>query len=272
VPEIARALLVGEAATAKRLVRAKQKIRHAAIPYRVPPPESLPARLPAVLTVLYLIFNEGYAATSGAELMRRELAGEAIRLARLLVDLMPAEPEAAGLLALMLFHDARRGARLDEAGDLVTLDQQDRRRWDHTTIATAEALLDGALAGRRPGPYQVQAAIAACHATVADAADTDWPQIVVLYDQLLRFQPSPVVALNQAVAVGMAFGPAAGLRLVDELGAALAGYPLLPAVRADLLRRLDRRPEAATAYQKAIEQAATDVERRYLQRKLAEVS
>ncbi|WP_169979945.1 RNA polymerase sigma factor [Microbispora sp. H10836] len=273
--EIARAFLVGEQAMAKRLARAKQKIRHAAIPYRVPPAHLLPERLPAVLAVLYLLFNEGYSATAGAGLVRHDLASEAIRLARVLVRLMPDEPEAAGLLALMLMHHARRAARLDEAGDLVVLEDQDRGRWDAGQIAEGVALLDGALGRGRPGPYQVQAAIAACHATAARPEDTDWAQIAVLYGLLARLVPSPVVELNRAVAVGMAHGPAAGLALVDALretlreSGALAGYHLLPAARADLLRRLGRTAEAAEAYREAAGLAATDAERRYLARRLA---
>ncbi|MFG1861330.1 RNA polymerase sigma factor [Microbispora bryophytorum] len=269
--EIARAFLVGEQAMAKRLARAKQKIRHAGIPYRVPPAHLLPERLPAVLAVLYLLFNEGYSATAGADLVRHDLAAEAIRLARVLVRLMPDEPEAAGLLALMLLHHARRAARLDEAGDLVVLEDQDRGRWDAGLIADGVALLDGTLRRGRPGPYQVQAAIAACHATAARPEDTDWAQIAVLYARLARLVPSPVVELNRAVAVGMAHGPAAGLALVDALRetGALAGYHLLPAARADLLRRLGRTAEAAGAYREAAGLAATDAERRYLARRLA---
>ncbi|GIH60843.1 RNA polymerase sigma factor [Microbispora siamensis] len=269
--EIARAFLVGEQAMAKRLARAKQKIRHAGIPYRVPPAHLLPERLPAVLAVLYLLFNEGYSATAGADLVRHDLAAEAIRLARVLVRLMPDEPEAAGLLALMLLHHARRAARLDDAGDLVVLEDQDRGRWDADRIAEGVALLDGALRRGRPGPYQVQAAIAACHATAARPEDTDWPQIAVLYARLARLVPSPVVELNRAVAVGMAYGPAAGLALIDGLRetGALAGYHLLPAARADLLRRLGRTAEAADAYREAAGLATTDAERRYLARRLA---
>jgi RNA polymerase sigma-70 factor, ECF subfamily len=272
--EIARAFLVPEATMSKRLVRAKQKIRNAGIPYRVPPAHLLAERTVAVLGVLYLLFNEGYSATAGADLVRQNLSAEAIRLARTLARLMPDEPEAAGLLALMLLHDARRETRVDGAGELVTLEYQDRSRWDRDEIAEGVDLLEKALARGRPGPYQVQAAIAACHATAAEAADTDWPQIAILYAQLARMVPSAVVALNRAVAVGMADGPAAGLALVDELAAAgaLAGYHLLPATRADLLRRLGRAEEAAAAYREALALVTTDAERRYLTRRLAEVT
>ena len=270
--EIARAFLASEPTMAKRLVRAKQKIQNAGIPYRVPPAHLLPERTPGVLAVLYLLFNEGYSATAGANLVRQNLCAEAIRLARVLTTLMPDEAEAAGLLALMLLHDARRAARLDAQGDLVTLEDQDRARWDKAEIAEGVAALEGALRRRQPGPYQVQAAIAACHATAATAADTDWAQIAALYEQLAWFLPTPVVELNRAVAVGMAQGPAAGLPLVAALEASgkLAGYHLLPATRADLLRRLGRRSEAAAAYRDALELASTDAERRFLSRRLAE--
>jgi len=272
--EIARAFLVGEPTMSKRLTRAKQKIRHAGIPYRVPPAHLLPDRTPALLAVLYLLFNEGYSATAGADLVRRNLSAEAIRLARILTALMPDEPEAVGLLALMLLHDARRDTRLDAAGDLVTLEEQDRTRWDTAEIDEGVALLEGALRRGAPGRYQVQAAIAACHATAADAAGTDWPQIAALYGRLVRLVPSPVVELNRAVAVGMADGPAAGLALVDALAGseAMEGYHLLPATRADLLRRLGRTEEAATAYREALGLASTDAERRYLGRRLTEVT
>ncbi|SHN42764.1 RNA polymerase sigma factor [Cryptosporangium aurantiacum] len=283
VAEIARAFLVSESTLAKRLVRAKQKIRHAGIPYRVPPAHLLPERTPAVLAVLYLLFNEGYAATAGPELVRRPLTGEAVRLARLLHRLMPDEPEAAGLLALMLFHGSRSATRVAD-GEIVPLEEQDRSRWDAVAIAEAEAILDAALRrsrgpspGRfgpsgRPGPYQVQAAIAACHATAPTAADTDWRQIATLYGTLRELTPSPVVALNQAVAVGMAYGPDIGLALTDALRGELADYPLFPAVRADLLRRLGRASEAAHAYREAIDRAATEPERRYLQRRLSSLT
>ncbi|HWD82973.1 MAG TPA: RNA polymerase sigma factor [Kribbella sp.] len=261
--EIARAFLVPETTMSKRLTRAKQKIQHAGIPYRVPPAHLLPERTPAVLAVLYLLFNEGY-----SDVVRRQLTTEAIRLTRLLVQLMPDEPEAAGLLALMLFHDARRETRLAPDGGLVTLDDQDRSKWDHTQIAEAVEVLDSALRRGEPGPYQVQAAIAACHATARTAADTDWHQIAALYAQLPQ---TPVVALNRAVAIGMAEGPAVGLRLVDELAAAeLTGYHLLPATRADFLRRLDRRTEAAEAYREALALATTEAERLYLEKRLAD--
>ncbi|EXG80674.1 RNA polymerase sigma factor [Cryptosporangium arvum] len=268
VPEIARAFLTSEAALAKRLVRARQKIKHAGIPYRVPPAHLLPSRTPAVLAVLYLLFTEGYAATAGTELVRRPLTGEAIRLARLLRDLMPDEPEAAGLLALMLFHDSRSSARVDADGELVPLDEQDRSTWDAAGIAEAERLLETAGGS---GPYVIQAAIAACHATAPTAADTDWRQIAVLYGALREQVPSPVVALNQAVAVGMAYGPRVGLALLDDLGDALADYPLHPAVRADFLRRLGRTTEAADAYREAIRKAATEPERKFLRRRLSSV-
>jgi RNA polymerase sigma-70 factor (ECF subfamily) len=270
--EIARAFLASEPTMAKRLVRAKQKITKAGIPYRVPPAHLLPERTPGVLGVLYLLFNEGYSATAGADLVRQNLSAEAIRLARVLTRLMPDEPEATGLLALMLLHDARRLARVDAAGDLVTLEDQDRGRWDAAEIAEGVSLLDRALRGGRPGPYQVQAAIAACHATAPAADDTDWAQIAGLYRTLAEFLPTPVVELNYAVAVGMARGPEAGLSLVESLEASgrLAGYHLLPATRADLLRRLGRRQEAAAAYREALELTSTDAERRYLGRRLAE--
>jgi RNA polymerase sigma-70 factor, ECF subfamily len=273
IDEIARAFLVAEPTMAKRLVRAKSKIRNAGIPYRVPPAHVLPERTGGVLAVLYLLFNEGYAATSGPDLVRQALCTEAIRLTRTLATLMPDEPEALGLLALMLLHHARRDARVDDAGDLVTLEEQDRSRWDASEIEEGLGVLDAALRHDSAGYYQLQAAIAACHATAENAADTDWSQIAVLYGRLAEVAPSPVVDLNRAVAVAMAEGPAAGLKLVDELAAAgaLAGYHLLPATRADLLRRLDHRSEAAAAYREALELATTDAERRYLTRRLEEM-
>ncbi len=272
--EIARAFLASEPTMAKRLVRAKQKIQHAGIPYRVPPAHLLPERTPGVLGVLYLLFNEGYSATAGTDLVRQGLSAEAIRLARVLVRLMPDEPEAAGLLALMLLHDARRAARLDASGDLVTLEDQDRALFDAAEISEGVAVLEAALRRGRPGPYQIQAAIAACHATAPAADRTDWPQIAALYGELFAYLPTPVVELNHAVAVGMAFGPLAGLERVEALEASgrLAGYHLLPATRADFLRRLGRLPEASAAYTEALELASTDAERRYLSRRLAETS
>ncbi len=272
--EIARAFLASEPTMAKRLVRAKQKIQHAGIPYRVPPAHLLPERTPGVLGVLYLLFNEGYAATAGADLVRQNLSAEAIRLARVLARLMPDEPEAAGLLALMLLHDARRAARLDAAGDLVTLEDQNRALWDAAKISEGVAILEAALRLGRPGPYQVQAAIAACHATAPSADRTDWPQIAALYERLVSFLPTPVVELNHAAAVGMARGPLAGLELVEALEASgqLAGYHLLPATRADFLRRLGRASAAAAAYREALDLVSTDAERRYLSRRLAEVT
>ncbi|MFB7497472.1 RNA polymerase sigma factor [Streptomyces sp. NPDC056161] len=271
-PEIARAFLVPEATMAQRLVRAKRKIRNAGIPYRVPPAHLLPERTTGVLGVLYLLFNEGYTATSGSGLVRVDLCAEALRLTRVLARLMPDEPEAAGLLALLLLHDARRATRVDAHGDLVTLEDQDRSGWDRAEIDEGTALLERALRRGRPGPYQIQAAIAACHTGAATAEDTDWVEIAALYGELRRRVPSAVVRLNQAVAVGMAEGPEAGLALVAELAdeGGLAGYHLLPATRADLLRRLGRTTEAAAAYERALELVENDAERRFLERRLAE--
>jgi RNA polymerase sigma-70 factor (ECF subfamily) len=272
-PEIARAFLVPEPTMAQRIVRAKRKITGARIPYRVPPAELLPERTAGVLGVLYLLFNEGYSASAGADLVRRALTAEAIRLARVVVRLLPDAPEASGLLALMLFHDARRATRTDDDGDLITLADQDRTRWDRPAIDEGARVLDEALARGRPGPYQLQAAIAACHATASRAEDTEWARIARLYELVARLNPSPVVELNRAVAVAMADGPAAGLALADDLaeGGGLAGYHLLPATRADFLRRLGRVEEAVGAYREALELAPTEAERRFLTRRIAEL-
>ena len=273
-PEIAHAFFVPEPTLAQRLVRAKKKIRTAGIPYRVPPEHLLPERLASVLHVLYLIFNEGYSASAGDALVRRDLSAEAIRLTRVLVQLMPDEPEATGLLALMLLHDARRDARVDAAGDLVLLGDQDRERWDRSEIAEGTGLVEAALRMRRLGPFQLQAAIAALHDEAATAAATDWRQITLLYDRLLDLLPTPVIELNRAVAVAMANGPDVGLRLVDGLamGGALRDYHLLHATRADLLRRLGRRREATEAYLRALELTTNDVERAFLERRLRELA
>jgi RNA polymerase sigma-70 factor (ECF subfamily) len=267
--EIARAFLVPEATMAKRLVRAKQKIQRAGIPYRVPPRHLLPDRTAGVLAVLYLLFNEGYGASAGADLMRTELTAEAIRLSRLVVSLMPGDPETLGLLALLLLTDARRAARLDRDGEIVTLDEQDRSRWDRTKIAEAFELLSMSSPGVAAGPYRLQAAIAACHAT-SSAQTTDWSEIARLYGQLHQVMPSPVVELNRTVAVAMAEGPEKGLVLLDALEAdgALSGYYLLPATRADLLRRLERWDEAVISYRQAFDLAPTDPQRRFLARRL----
>ncbi|GAA5192319.1 sigma-70 family RNA polymerase sigma factor [Rugosimonospora acidiphila] len=264
--EIARAFLVPERTMSQRLFRAKQKIAHASIPFRVPPGHLLPERLPAILHVLYLLFNEGYGDPN-----KSRLCGEAIRLARVLAALMPDEPEAHGMLALMLLHDARRPARTGPGGDLVTLEEQDRSLWDQAQIAEGAAIIERALRRRRAGPFQIQAAIAACHATAPVAAATDWPQIVGLYQQLARVAPSVIVDLNRAAAIGMADGPEAALPLVDAIveTGQLNDYYLLHATRADLLRRLGRSAEAAESYRAALDIAPTEAERRFLRSRLA---
>jgi RNA polymerase sigma-70 factor (ECF subfamily) len=270
--EIARAFLTAPSTLAQRIVRAKAKIRDAGIPYEVPSPADLPERLDSVLRVIYLVFNEGYSASSGASLTRHDLSGEAIRLGRLLIELLP-EPEATGLLALMLLQESRRAARASPTGDLILLDEQDRSLWNREHIAEGVALAEQALSSRRFGPYTLQAAIAAVHAEAPDAAATDWSRIVGLYGVLARAAPSPVVELNRAVAVAMRDGPSAGLTLIDAILARgeLADYHLAHSARADLCRRLGKNTDARASYQRALALARQEPERRFLERRLAEL-
>ncbi len=270
--EIAHAYLTTPPTVAQRIVRAKAKIRDARIPYQLPSVPDLPERLDTVLHVIYLVFNEGYSASSGESLVRHDLSAEAIRLGRLLVELLP-EPEATGLLALMLLHESRRAARTGPAGELVLLDDQDRSRWSQEQIAEGRTLVERALASRRFGPYTLQAAIAAVHAEASSAAATDWPQIVGLYDVLLRADPSPVIELNRAAAVALRDGPAAGLALIDAILARgeLGDYHLAHSARADLCRRLGRTADARTSYERALALTRQEPERRFLERRLREV-
>ena len=272
-PEIARAFLVPEPTLAQRLVRAKRKIQQARIPYQVPSASALPERLSAVQTVLYLIFNEGYLASAGDSLVRRELCLEAIRLTRILWELMPEAPENLGLLALMLLHDSRRDARVSSRGELVPLEEQDRGRWYQRQIAEGIELVQRALRQHDVGPYQLQAAIAAVHAEAKTAAQTDWKQIAALYRELARMQQSTTIALNHAVAVAMSEGPVQGLALIERIGPsdALESYYLYHAARADLLRRLHRKGEALDAYRRALSLTSNAIERRYLRRRISEV-
>ena len=270
--EIARAFLTGAPTIAQRIVRAKAKIRDAKIPYQVPPPEELPARLESVLRVIYLVFNEGYSASSGASLTRQDLSGEAIRVARLLAALLP-ELEVLGVLALMLLHESRRTARVSASGDLITLEHQNRALWDRALINEGIALVERALSSRNTGVYALQAAISAVHAEAATATATDWPQIVGLYDVLISIEPTPVVALNRAVAVAMHDGPQAGLAIIDALlqEGELADYRLAHAARADLCRRLGRKADARAAYARALKLTEQAPERRFLERRIAEL-
>ncbi|HKE72678.1 MAG TPA: sigma-70 family RNA polymerase sigma factor [Acidimicrobiales bacterium] len=271
--EVAARLLVAEPAMAKRLTRARAKLRDAAVPLRLPGPDDLPDRLPSVLRVLYLVFTEGHHASSGDALVRPELCDDAIRLTRSLVRRLPGEPEAGGLLALLLLTDARRAARTDAAGDVVLLEDQDRRLWDRDEIAEGDAVLERALRANRPGSYQLQAAIASCHADAGSAADTDWRQIALLYGELVRYEPTPVVEANRAVAVAMSEGPAAGLVILDAvaLHPRLAGWVPVHLARADLLARLDRTADAVAAYEHALTLGPSAPERRLIARRLGEL-